>query len=83
MTTIAGSIAAYGLIDRRKYLISSYAAMQTGLEGIKALGRSEPGDCVEETLADVKRSGLVAPIVGRVGDGNFPREPARRHEQPT
>jgi SMODS and SLOG-associating 2TM effector domain 1/SMODS and SLOG-associating 2TM effector domain 3 len=37
MTTIAASIAAYGLVDRRKYLISSYAAMQASLEGIKAL----------------------------------------------
>ena len=32
-----GSIAAYGLVDRRKYLISSYAAIQASLEGIKAL----------------------------------------------
>jgi hypothetical protein len=37
MTTVAASIAAYGLIDRRKYLISSYAAMQASLKGIKAL----------------------------------------------
>ncbi len=43
---------------------------------------SRLADCVEETLDDIAASGLVAPIVGHVGDGNFPREPARRHGQP-
>jgi D-lactate dehydrogenase (cytochrome) len=28
-------------------------------------------DCVLETRADVERTGLLAPIVGHVGDGNF------------
>jgi D-lactate dehydrogenase (cytochrome) len=32
---------------------------------------SRLADCVEETLDDIRRSGLVAPIVGHVGDGNF------------
>src|SRR5580692_707673 len=32
---------------------------------------SRLAECVEETLDDVKRSGLIAPIVGHVGDGNF------------
>jgi D-lactate dehydrogenase (cytochrome) len=32
---------------------------------------SRLADCVEETLEDIKLSGLVAPIVGHVGDGNF------------
>jgi len=32
---------------------------------------SRLADCVEQTLDDIKRSGLVAPIVGHVGDGNF------------
>ena len=32
---------------------------------------SRLADCVEETLADIAKSGLVAPIVGHVGDGNF------------
>ena len=32
---------------------------------------SRLADCVEETLEDIRRSGLVAPIVGHVGDGNF------------
>jgi D-lactate dehydrogenase (cytochrome) len=32
---------------------------------------SRLADCVEETLEDIKESGLIAPIVGHVGDGNF------------
>ena len=32
---------------------------------------SRLADCVEETLEDIAATGLVAPIVGHVGDGNF------------
>jgi D-lactate dehydrogenase (cytochrome) len=32
---------------------------------------SRLAECVEETLEDIKESGLIAPIVGHVGDGNF------------
>jgi D-lactate dehydrogenase (cytochrome) len=32
---------------------------------------SRLADCVEETQRDIAESGLVAPIVGHVGDGNF------------
>ncbi len=32
---------------------------------------SRLAECVLETQADIARSGLVAPIVGHVGDGNF------------
>jgi D-lactate dehydrogenase (cytochrome) len=32
---------------------------------------SRLADCVEETLEDSRASGLVAPIFGHVGDGNF------------
>jgi len=32
---------------------------------------SRLADCILETKADVETSGLVAPIVGHVGDGNF------------
>jgi D-lactate dehydrogenase (cytochrome) len=32
---------------------------------------SRLADCVEETQLDVAQAGLVAPIVGHVGDGNF------------
>jgi len=36
---------------------------------------SRLADCVEETLADIESSGLIAPIVGHVGDGNFHTSP--------
>ncbi len=32
---------------------------------------SRLAECVTETTADVERTGLMAPIVGHVGDGNF------------
>lgn len=32
---------------------------------------SRLAECVAETTADIKQSGLIAPIVGHVGDGNF------------
>jgi len=32
---------------------------------------SRPADCILETKADIEQSGLTAPIVGHVGDGNF------------
>ncbi|MGE8942110.1 FAD-binding oxidoreductase [Leptospira interrogans] len=36
---------------------------------------SRLADCVLETQADIKESGLIAPIVGHVGDGNFHTSP--------
>jgi hypothetical protein len=47
MTTIAAAIAAYGLIDRRKYLIASYAAMQSSLEQILGLDQEAPMNIVD------------------------------------
>jgi D-lactate dehydrogenase (cytochrome) len=53
-----------------------YAAMalQPGTQGFATdacVPISRLADCVLETKADVDASGLVAPIVGHVGDGNF------------
>ncbi len=36
---------------------------------------SRLAECVRETQADIKRCGLIAPIVGHVGDGNFHAQP--------
>jgi hypothetical protein len=47
MTTIAASIAAYGLIDRRKYLIASYAAVQSSLERILGLDAEAPSNIAD------------------------------------
>jgi D-lactate dehydrogenase (cytochrome) len=42
-------------------------------------------DCVLETQADIVQTGLIAPIVGHVGDGNFHLvvlfDPARPEER--
>jgi D-lactate dehydrogenase (cytochrome) len=32
---------------------------------------SRLAECVVETQADIERSGILAPIVGHIGDGNF------------
>ena len=32
---------------------------------------SKLADCLSETLKDIEEVGLIAPIVGHVGDGNF------------
>ena len=47
MTTIAASMAAYGLIDRRKYVIGSYAAMQSSLEQILGFDKEAPMNIVD------------------------------------
>ena len=36
---------------------------------------SRLAECVMETQADIKRAGIIAPIVGHVGDGNFHTSP--------
>ncbi|MCX5497114.1 FAD-binding protein [Kaistia dalseonensis] len=36
---------------------------------------SRLAECVAETVADIAESGLIAPIVGHVGDGNFHVQP--------
>jgi D-lactate dehydrogenase (cytochrome) len=49
-------------------------ALQPGKQGFATdacVPISRLADCISETHADVLASGLVAPIVGHVGDGNF------------
>jgi D-lactate dehydrogenase (cytochrome) len=36
---------------------------------------SRLAECVDETVRDIEASGLIAPIVGHVGDGNFHVQP--------
>lgn len=43
---------------------------------------SRLAECVEETQADVAETGLIAPIVGHVGDGNFHVLPLIMMEDP-
>ncbi len=44
---------------------------------------SRLADCVEETQRDIAEHGLVAPIVGHVGDGNFHVSPLVDMNDPT
>ena len=43
---------------------------------------SRLAECVEETKRDIAASGLIAPIVGHVGDGNFHVQPLVNTEDP-
>ncbi len=47
MTTIAAAVAAYGLGERRRTLISSYAAMQRSLESILAFDDINPASLAD------------------------------------
>lgn len=55
----------------------AYWASQTLRPGARALSTdacvpiSRLAECIAETEADIARLGLIAPIVGHVGDGNF------------
>ncbi|MGL4729785.1 MAG: FAD-binding oxidoreductase [Bosea sp. (in: a-proteobacteria)] len=49
-------------------------SLRPGAKGVSSdicVPISRLADCVEETQADIEASGLIAPIVGHVGDGNF------------
>jgi D-lactate dehydrogenase (cytochrome) len=43
---------------------------------------SRLAECVEETKRDIEAMGLIAPIVGHVGDGNFHVQPMIDTENP-
>lgn len=49
-------------------------ALMPGGEGMSTdvcVPISRLAECVEETCKDIEESGLIAPIIGHVGDGNF------------
>ncbi|MBN9439992.1 FAD-linked oxidase C-terminal domain-containing protein [Bosea sp. (in: a-proteobacteria)] len=59
----------------------AYWAARTLLPGAESVATdvcvpiSRLADCVEETKRDIEALGLIAPIVGHVGDGNFHTQP--------
>ena len=66
----------------------AYWAMLAHRPGAKGIATdacvpiSRLAECVAETVADVERLGLVAPIVGHVGDGNFHVSPLVMMDDP-
>jgi D-lactate dehydrogenase (cytochrome) len=53
-------------------------ALRPGVESVATdvcVPISQLADCVEETKRDIAASGLIAPIAGHVGDGNFHTQP--------
>ena len=53
-------------------------ALRPGVESVATdvcVPISQLADCVEETKRDIEASGLIAPIAGHVGDGNFHTQP--------
>jgi len=68
-TTVAAAIAVYGLIDRRKYLIASYAAMQSSLEQIVGLDKEAPMNVADlvttaEDLLDGEHKAWLPQMLG-------------------
>jgi D-lactate dehydrogenase (cytochrome) len=70
--------------DRRrlwKARHEAYWAVKTAWPGRNGIATdvcvpiSRLAECVLETQEDIKRSGIIAPIVGHVGDGNFHSSP--------
>jgi SMODS and SLOG-associating 2TM effector domain 1/SMODS and SLOG-associating 2TM effector domain 3 len=69
MTTVAAAIAAYGLVDRRRYLIASYAAVQSSLEEILGLDKEAPTSLIElvtatEDLLDGEHKAWLPQVLG-------------------
>lgn len=53
-------------------------ALRPGVESVATdvcVPISQLATCVEETKRDIEESGLIAPIAGHVGDGNFHTQP--------
>ena len=76
MTTIAASIAAYGLVDRPKQsLIASYAAMQAKFEQILGLDAETPSN-----IADLVT--VTEDLLGGEHKAWLPQMLARQHPLP-
>ncbi len=77
--------------DRRalwKARHDAYWAVRTTWAGKEVLATdvcvpiSRLAECVLETQADIKETGIIAPIVGHVGDGNFHTSPVLDMKNP-
>jgi predicted ATP-binding protein involved in virulence len=87
MTTIAALIAVYSLIDRRKYLIGSYAAMESNLEGVIRLDADAPMNIVDlvtttENLFEVEYKALLPQMVAAPQPQPAPPDSVQR-DQPS
>ena len=56
---------------RRLLGVADAAARRQGLSTDVCVPISRLAECIAETEADIAEHGLIAPIVGHVGDGNF------------
>jgi hypothetical protein len=83
MTTIAAAIAAWGLLDRRKHLIASYAATQSSLERILAMDDLKPASLAdlvtttEDLLESEHRAWLPQMIAMQHQPPTQPEQPQR------
>src|SRR5581483_10151977 len=62
------------LWDARHHAAMSNFALRPGAQMVATdvcVPISRLADCVTETQADIERAGILEPIVGHVGDGNF------------
>lgn len=53
------------------YAMLAYRPGSRGIATDACVPISKLAQCVSETIADVERLGLIAPVIGHVGDGNF------------
>jgi len=53
------------------YAMLAYRPGSQGIATDACVPISKLADCIAETQADVKELGLIAPVIGHVGDGNF------------
>lgn len=62
------------LWQARHDIYFAFSALRQGAKGVPTdvcVPISRLVECIEETNADMKKSGLLAPCIGHVGDGNF------------